>query len=139
MTSTINVPDNFMIEGDKTASGASVMQVQINLSYPTDADLTATLTHYGAGGVNLGQVVLFSGVGTGNNTANFTNTIFDDNAATPIQNGSAPFSSTFNPQQSLATVFAPVPTEDERLWDLGADDPEQLADRQARARSRAGR
>ena len=110
VTSTINVSDNFMIEGDRTASGASVMQVQINLSYPTDADLTATLTHYGAGGVNLGQVVLFSGVGTGNNTANFTNTIFDDNAATPIQNGSAPFSSTFNPQQSLATVFAPVPT-----------------------------
>ena len=89
VTSTINVPDTFMIEGDQTASGASVMQVQINLSYPTDADLTVTLTHYGAGGVSMGQVTLFSGVGTGSNTANFTNTILDDNAATPIQNGSA--------------------------------------------------
>ena len=51
-------------------------------------------------------MTLFSGVGTGANTANFTNTVFDDNAATPIQNGSAPFFATFNPQQSLATAFA---------------------------------
>ena len=110
VTSSISVPDNFIIAGDKTASGASVMQVQLSLTYPTDSDLTATLTHYGPGNVELGQVVLFSGVGSGSNTANFTNTILDDNAATPIQNGSAPFSSTFNPQQSLATVFAPMPS-----------------------------
>ena len=109
VTSTISVPDNFMIEGDKTASGASVMQVQLSLTYPTDADLTATLTHIGPGNEVLGQVILFSGVGSGSNTANFNNTIFDDNSATPIQSGSAPFSSTFNPQQSLATAFAPSP------------------------------
>ena len=54
-------------------------------------------------------MTLFSGVGNGTSTANFTNTIFDDNAATPIQSGSAPFFSVFNPQQSLATVFAPAP------------------------------
>ena len=108
VTSTIAVPDSFIIEGDKTAAGASVMQVQISLTYPTDADLTATLTHYGPGNVNLGQVTLFSGVGAGPTTANFNNTVFDDNAATPIQSGSAPFFSTFNPQQSLATIFAPA-------------------------------
>ena len=54
-------------------------------------------------------MILFSGVGSGGTTANFSNTIFDDNAATPIQYGSAPFFSTFNPQQSLATAFAPCP------------------------------
>ena len=53
VTSTIAVPDSFIIEGDKTAAGASVMQVQISLTYPTDADLTATLTHYGQGNVNV--------------------------------------------------------------------------------------
>src|SRR6202011_4980595 len=36
---------------------------------------------------------------------NFTNTIFDDTATTPIQNGSAPFFGRFNPQQSLLTVL----------------------------------
>jgi subtilisin-like proprotein convertase family protein len=110
VSSTINVPDSFIIEGDQTAAGASVMQVQINLAYPTDADLTATLTHYDSAGNDLGSVILFSGVGgVGSTTANFDNTVFDDNAATPIQDGSAPFFSTFNPQESLATVFAPRP------------------------------
>ena len=47
-------------------------------------------------------MILFSGVGSGTKTANFTNTIFDDNAATPIQNGGAPFFATFNPQLSLS-------------------------------------
>ena len=35
VSSTIIVPDNFLIQGDKTAAGASGMQVQINLTYPT--------------------------------------------------------------------------------------------------------
>ena len=34
--------------------------------------------------------------------ANFTNTIFDDNATTPIENGGAPFFGTFNPQMPLS-------------------------------------
>ena len=53
-------------------------------------------------------MTLFSGVGSGRNSANFTNTVFDDNAPTPIQDGSAPFSAIYNPQESLATVFAPT-------------------------------
>ena len=109
VTSSIAVPDNFIIAGDRTAAGASVMQVQLSLTYPTDADLTVTLTHLGQGNVNLGTVTLFSGVGLGTTTANFDNTVFDDNAATPIQYGTAPFFATFNPQQSLATIFAPTP------------------------------
>ena len=107
VSSTITVPDSFVIEGDKTAAGKSVMQVQLNLTYPNDPDLTATLYHYDPTGTLLGQVILFSAWGSGTNTANFNNTVFDDNAATPIQEGSAPFFATYNPQQSLATVFAP--------------------------------
>jgi subtilisin-like proprotein convertase family protein len=57
VTSTIAVPDSFVIAGDRTQAGASVMQVQISLTYPTDSDLTATLTHNGK------VVTLFSGVG----------------------------------------------------------------------------
>ena len=107
VTSTITVPDNFIVQGDTTAAGVSGMQVQINLTYPNDPDLTATLYSLRPGRRPAWVTVpLFSGVGSGTTTANFTNTIFDDNAATPIQNGSAPFFATFNPQQSLATAFA---------------------------------
>ena len=106
--SSIVVPDSFIIEGDTTAAGASVMQVQLDLAFPDDPDLTATLYHYSPTGTLLGQVILFSNVGQGTNTANFGNTVFDDNAATPIQNGSAPFFATYDPQQSLATIFAPT-------------------------------
>ena len=51
-------------------------------------------------------------------TANFTNTIFDDNATTPIQNGGAPFFATFNPQMPLVGLRG-----DERPGDLGAGGP----------------
>ena len=108
VSSSIVVPDSFIIEGDKTAAGQSVMQVQLNLTYANDPDLTATLYHYSPTGTLLGEVVLFSNVGTGTTTANFSNTVFDDNAATPIQHGSAPFSAIYDPQESLATVFAPT-------------------------------
>ena len=116
VSSSITVPDSFIIEGDQTATGQSVMQVQLKLSFALDPDLTATLSHYAPNPTNpaaLGQLIgqpvtLFSNVGSGTNTANFTNTVFDDNAVTPIQNGSAPFSAIYNPQESLATVFAPI-------------------------------
>ena len=101
VTSTIVVPDNFIVQGDKTTSGVSGLRVQINLTYPDDPDLTATL-YYNMGELSQVAVPLFSGVGTGVRTANFTNTVFDDNASTPIQNGSAPFFATFNPQMPLS-------------------------------------
>ena len=108
VSSTISVPDSFIISGDQTAAGLSVMQLQLNITFPSDPDLTATLSHYDPSGDLLGTVTLFSGVGNGPNAANFTNTVFDDNATTPIQQGTAPFSAIYNPQESLATVFAPT-------------------------------
>ena len=108
VSSSIVVPDNFIIAGDKTAAGLSVMQVRLDLAYPDDPNLTATLYHYSATGTLMGEVTLFGGVGSGNHTANFDQTVFDDNAPTPIQEGRAPFSAIYNPQESLATVFAPT-------------------------------
>ncbi len=108
VSSSIVVPDSYVIAGDKTAAGQSVMQIQLNISFADDPDLTATLYHYDPSGDPLGPgVILFSGVGSGTNAANFNNTVLDDNAATPIQEGSAPFFATYDPQESLATVFAP--------------------------------
>jgi subtilisin-like proprotein convertase family protein len=108
VSSSIVVPDNFDIAGDTTAAGLSVMQVRLDLSYADDPNLTATLYHYSTTGTLMGEAILFSGVGSGPNEANFDQTVFDDNAATPVEQGSAPFSATYNPQESLATVFAPT-------------------------------
>ena len=108
VSSSIVVPDSFIIEGDQTAAGQSVMQVQLNLSYrqrpQPDRDALPLQPHRHAPG--RGDAVQRRGPGT--NTANFTNTVFDDNAATPIQEGSAPFFAIYDPQESLATVFAPT-------------------------------
>src|SRR5262249_6108388 len=67
VTSTIVVPDDFMVQGDTTSSGVSGLRVQINLSYPNDPDLTISLNHYDANGVLLGTVPLASNVGSGTN------------------------------------------------------------------------
>ena len=103
VSSTIVVPDNFVVQGDTTSAGISGLRVQVNLTYPQDRDLSATL-YYNMGQPSQVSVPLFSGVGSGVNTANFTNTIFDDNATTPIQSGQGPFFATFNPQMPL-TAF----------------------------------
>ena len=103
VSSTIEVPDNFVVQGDTTSSGVSGLRVQINLSYPQDPDLSATL-YYNMGQPGQVAVPLFSAVGSGVHTANFANTVFDDDATTPIQNGNAPFFATFNPQMPL-TAF----------------------------------
>ena len=54
VTSTIIVPDNFMIQGDTTSSGVSGLRVTLNLTYPTDPDLTLTLEHFDVNGDLLG-------------------------------------------------------------------------------------
>ncbi len=114
---TINTSaDTIMLSANATASGVetltatglSGLRVQINLSYPADPDLSATLEHTDPSGNVLASIPLFMNVGSGSNEANFTNTVFDDNGTTPIQNGAAPFFATFTPQQSLATAFAGV-------------------------------
>jgi subtilisin-like proprotein convertase family protein len=120
-SSSIVVPDSFVIEGDKTAAGQSVMQLQLNISFANDQDLTAYLYHYDSKGDLLNvtgePLTLFSGVGSGG--ANFDNTVFDDNAATPIQEGSAPFFATYDPQESLAATFAPPTGQDvQGTWTL---------------------
>jgi large repetitive protein len=106
VSSSITVPDNFIIQGDTTTSGLSGLRVQVDLTYPDDPALTGTLYHYDADGNLLGSVPLFVNAGNGPVTANFTDTIFDDNGTTPISEGDAPFSATFSPQESIASAFA---------------------------------
>src|SRR5262249_24443559 len=76
----IQVPDNFAIQQ---------LTLQLNITYPNDPDLTATLT-----GPDGTQVHLFSNVGNvldPTQRHDFSDTVFDDNATTPIQKGIPPF------------------------------------------------
>jgi serine protease len=73
------------------------LNVKVNLSHSYTSDVRMTLV-----GPDGTQVSLVSRRGGGGD--NFTNTVFDDEAATPIASGTAPFAGSFKPESSL-TAF----------------------------------
>lgn len=88
VTSTIVVPPTTII------TSIADVDVNIDITHTFDGDLDVFLESPS------GTVVeLFTGVGSGGN--NFTGTVLDDEAATPITAGSAPFSGSFQPEGSL--------------------------------------
>jgi subtilisin-like proprotein convertase family protein len=92
VVSTINVTDSFVI---------SSLTVGLTITYPNDPDLTAKLV-----GPDGTTIDLFSNVGDVGTRANFTNTVFDDNANTPIQAFGVPppFTGSFNPETPLSKL-----------------------------------
>ncbi len=92
VVSRIAVTDDFLIQD---------LNVRLNITFPNDPALTATLVALDPTGNSMGDrsVLLFSGVGNTGSQANFTDTVFDDQAPRPIQNGGPPFlDGPFNPQ-----------------------------------------
>ena len=89
------------------ANDVSLIQdfsLQLNILYQNDPDLTATLTTPIINPVTMQPftVLLFSGNGSASGSqANYTNTVFQDSAATLIGNGAPPFLGQFKPLQSL--------------------------------------
>jgi subtilisin-like proprotein convertase family protein len=73
----------------------------VNITHTYDGDITISLV-----GPNAAQVTLAAKRGTSGD--NFTNTVFDDAAATPIASGSAPFTGTFRPESPLS-LFDGIP------------------------------
>ena len=90
ITSTITVNQNFVVQG------ATVL---LNITDPSDPDLTATLV-----GPDGTTVRLFTNVGnTTSQNQGFQNTVFDDAGTTPIQQGVPPFNQgPYNPQTPLS-------------------------------------
>lgn len=84
----LTVGDSFLIN--------QFANIKINVTFPKDTDLTGYLV-----APDGSRTLLFSGVGQAGTGANFTETVFDDTAQTPIQNGGSPFFGRFKPQQSL--------------------------------------
>jgi len=89
VTSTLSVAD--------TATVADV-NVKLNITHSWDADLVVSLKSPSGT-----SVTLFSKIGSSGD--NFTNTILDDQAATSIAAGSAPFSGTFKPSPGALSSF----------------------------------
>jgi subtilisin-like proprotein convertase family protein len=85
ISSTINVTDGRSITD---------LTVKLNITHTFDSDLVITLI--GPGG---DVVTLFNRRGAAGQ--NLTNTVFDDDAATPISAGVAPFTGSFKPEQEL--------------------------------------
>lgn len=76
------------------------LNVRVRLTHSSDSDLTISLISPPTPNFPNGREVILAdrqgGVG-----ANFTNTIFDDEASSSITSGAAPFTGVFQPQQPL--------------------------------------
>ncbi|HZV06973.1 MAG TPA: S8 family serine peptidase [Gemmataceae bacterium] len=83
-TSTLSMPSGTI--GDLT--------VKLNINYPYDRDLYIYLIS------PTGKTIALD-YNRGGWSANFTNTVFSQDASTPIGNGKAPFSGTYRPDGSL--------------------------------------
>ncbi len=84
------------------------VNVKVNITHPYDADVDAYLV-----GPDGTRTLLVSNVGGGG--ANFTNTVLDDEAATFISSGSAPFTGSFRPLVPLTAFDGKAPNGTWRL------------------------
>jgi subtilisin-like proprotein convertase family protein len=112
----LTIPNNTTITSNNTvpalAGRVIDVNVTVNISHNSDNNLTITLisptgTH----------IVLADGVGGSGN--HFTNTEFDDSASILIDNGTAPFASTFHPEGLLSVLYG---TNPQGVWQLEIKD-----------------
>lgn len=73
------------------------IDVKVNITHTYDGDLLLTLI-----GPNNVARILSNRRGTGGD--NFINTVFDDEATTPIASGTAPFTGSFKPDEALSAL-----------------------------------
>lgn len=96
----LSIPDGDLggVNSQIVVSGAFPIRdldVAVDVAHPYVSDLRLQLT--GPGGTTVTLVD-----GRGGSGDNFTGTIFDDQAATPIASGSAPFTGRFRPEEPLS-------------------------------------
>ena len=96
------IPDNTPagVSSDLVVAGVGPLtdlDVRLNVTHPFTGDLKVTVTSPQGTTVTLVQ-------NRGGAGDNFSGTIFDDEAATAIAAGAAPFSGSFRPEQPLAAV-----------------------------------
>ncbi len=115
--SPVSIPDNSATGASVTVSVPDVntivdVNVKVNVNHTFDGDLTLSLI-----GPD-GTTVLLSNR-RGSSGDNFTNTVFDDQATTPIASGTAPFTGSFKPDALLSAFNGKAPAG---TWTLKAVD-----------------
>ncbi len=113
----ISIPDPGTITSTLNVNGMSGsitdLNVSVNIKHSWDTDLDVYLiTPTGK------QIELFTDVGEFADD-NFTNTILDNEASTPIENGSAPFTGSYRPEGNLASSYGMNPNG---VWKLKVTD-----------------
>ena len=88
VTMTINVPEDKIVQD---------VNVRVNIAHTYDSDIALSLIP------PVGSPILLSNH-RGGSGDNFTNTVFDDAAATPIASGTAPFPGSFIPDAPLSSA-----------------------------------
>ncbi len=112
----LTIPNNSTITSNNTVPALAGhiidVNVTINISHNSDNNLEiALISPTGT------RIVLASRVGgTGNH---FTNTEFDDSAPILIDKGTAPFASTFHPEELLSVLYG---TNPQGVWQLEIND-----------------
>ena len=97
----VSIPDNNATGADSVIDFASNLvniddvNVTVNITHTFTGDLILTLTSPG------GTSVILSNR-NGGSGEDYTSTVFDDDGATPISSGSAPFTGTFSPDNPLS-------------------------------------
>ena len=96
----VAIPDNSPTGASVTINVTDVQQivdlnVRVNITHTFDGDLTLSLT-----GPDSTTIILSNRRGSSGD--NFTDTVFDQEAATAIASGTAPFTGSFIPDESLA-------------------------------------
>ncbi len=99
VTSIVNVADTNVVQG---------VRVKVNITHTFDGDIALTLVGPNGTSVSLSNK-------RGSSGDNYTNTTFDDTAATAISSGSPPFTGTFRPESPLG-VFNGIPANG--TWSL---------------------
>jgi subtilisin-like proprotein convertase family protein/V8-like Glu-specific endopeptidase len=99
----VAIPDNTPAGASSVVSVVSSylvddVNVLLNITHTWDADLDITLEGPDGTMVDLSS-------GNGSLGDNYVNTLFDDDAATPVTAGSAPFTGSYSPEQALATFI----------------------------------
>ena len=102
----------FTVPDDLSTSTISGLKVRFSAEHTWDSDLDASLTSPGGTSLNL-----FSRVG--GSGENFQDTLLDDQAATSIDQGTAPFTGSFKPVGSLASLNGQKPDGN---WTLTVND-----------------
>ncbi len=110
VTSTINVTGTVGVVKD--------LNVRLNINHTYNADLSIYLV-----GPDGTRVHLFGGVG--GSSDNFLNTVLDDEAATGIESGTAPFTGSFQPFEPLSNFDGKIPLG---TWTLEVYDTYPSAD-----------